>query len=177
MKSKQDRIIRHWLNTEAWCRHFRAPTPEPIGHRHQPLREDRCLIAATPEWLDWLDDETEISAARRSLEDPDGAVHRWTAGIGRHHPFSAIGIDENTAVDGWRGNRTFAAVQIIEHQYHEVHALELDFDLGSPGDLAGTVLHGLEWAYYRLPRLVGRPQRRTNSFLVARWMRRSGIDA
>ena len=166
-RTQDEKAAQCARNVEAWVAHFRAPAVEYLEHRWQPWREDRVLIHAPTSWLEWLADETAAS---------DGAVYPWNIAISDHHPLSVVGIDENTAIEGWRGRRVFTAIQLIHHLHHELSFLEVDFDLANPATgVLGSVSHGLEWSWYRLPLIVGRPKRKTNPFLVARHLRKAGI--
>jgi len=154
-------------NFRAWCERFSAPHFTLLDERYRPLRGDRLLIRATEEWLGWL---------TYQAQHVDGVLYTWDVAIKDHYPLRAVGIDEDTAIEGWRGRRVFAAIQIIHHLYHELRFLEVDFDLGNPATgLLGAVVHAGEWLYYRLPKIIGRRQIRTDPFLVAKWLRRSGI--
>jgi hypothetical protein len=124
----------------------------------------------SPAWKLWLD--VEVSKV-------DGAVQVAQAAIGNHRPLSVIGVEEKTAVLGWRGRRTLGAIQIILHIYHrpgdsqKIELLELDFDHANPSDgLAGLVLHGVESAYYRWRLPFGGKQIRTNPFRIAKRLAR-----
>lgn len=166
MRSRDDRIAQTARNVEAWCAHFGAPEVAYLEHRWQPLREDRVLIHSTTTWLEWLHTQTRAQK---------GAVYRWDE-VGNHHPLSVVGVDEKTALGGWRGRRVFAAIQIIYHLHHNSAFLEIDFDGANPatGSL-GAVAHGLEWAWYRLPMLIGKPKRLTDPFRIARKLRKAKI--
>lgn len=166
-RKRQARIAQMAQNFEAWCNHFNAPAIEYLPHKYMPLREDRALIRATDDWLSWLTYQSQYV---------DGVLYAWRAAIRDHRPLMVIGIDEDTAIEGWRGRRVFAAIQIVHHVYHDLRFLEVDFDLGNPASgLLGAIVHVGEWAYYRLPKLIGRKQIRTDPFLVKRWLRRAGI--
>ncbi|NIA16078.1 MAG: hypothetical protein GWP08_18615 [Nitrospiraceae bacterium] len=163
----EEKAAQMAANVEAWCRFHRAPEVQYLDHRWHPCREDRVLIHASSSWLNWLADET---AAKHG-----GVTYQWNI-IQEHHPLSVIGIDEDTAVEGWRGRRVFAAIQIIHHIHHDLAFLEVDFDWFSPASgLAGMVGHGLEWLWYRLPPLAGKPKRLTDPFKIAKRLRKAGI--
>jgi len=171
MRHKKDKIEQFLACFRGWCEHFRAPPVELYDEPGaQPCREDRCLVRATPEWLEWLE---------RNSQGASCCLQPWGHGIERHDPLNK-GV--TTAEDGWRGLRAFAAIQIIHHvlpNWPETKMppfLEIDFDLANPaGGLLPLIEHGIEWTWYRLPWLLGRPQRRTNPYLIARMLRRRGI--
>lgn len=154
-------------NFWAWCIYFGAPHYCVLPDKYKPFREDRMLIHATPLWLKWLNVKTV---------DPNGCLYPWNIAISDHYPLSVIGIDEDTAIGGWRGRRVFAAIQIIYHTYGDLDFLEIDFDYISPSSgLFGIVGHVVEWVGYRLPLIIGRRRIRTDPYLVAKWLRRAGI--
>lgn len=166
MKCKRDKPAQFLACFEGWCRHFRAPPVQLYDEAGaNPAREDRCLIRATGDWVQWLDANSQ--GLYRCLQP-------WDLGIARHNP---LGLDSRTALQGWRGTRPFAAIQIILHGPPERFiVLEIDFDeLNAAGGLLPLIGHGLEWAWYRLPQLIGRPQRRTNPYRIARMLRRRGV--
>jgi hypothetical protein len=166
MRRTKDKLAQFLACFEGWCKHFRAPAvelyDEPGAH---PSREDRCLIRATGEWLEWLE---------ANSQGPYPCIQTWDHGIGQHNP---LDLEDETAMQGWRGTRTLAAIQIILHGPPEKFIfLEVDFDLANPGrGLLPLIGHGVEWLWLRLPRLIRRPTRKTNPYRIARMLRRAGI--
>ena len=175
MRRTEDRPAQLLKCFAGWREHFRAPAVELYDEPGaNPSREDRCLIRATGEWLEWLE---------ANSQGPYPCLWRWNHGIARHNPLESL---YPSAVTGWRGTRPFAAIQIIHHSPFHLpgetwpllpEVLEVDFDLSNPGrGLLPAVGHAAEWLWLRLPRLIRRPTRKTNPYRIARLMRRAGID-
>ncbi len=171
MRRTEDRPAQFLACFAGWCKHFRAPAVELFG---EP-REDRCLIRATPEWLAWIE---------ANSQGPERCLQIWDHGISRHNPLESL---YPSAVTGWRGTRPFAAIQVIHHSPFHFPAeawpllppefIEIDFDLSNPGrGLLPAAGHAAEWLWLRLPRLIGRPTRTTSPRRIARMLRRAGIN-
>ncbi len=172
MRRKKDRPAQFLACFEGWCQHFLAPPVELYDEAGvNPSREDRCLIRATPEWLQWIE---------ANSQGPFRCLQPWDHGIIRHRPFTRA---RRTAVEGWKGERFFAAIQIIRHDPQLgvekpilPEALEVDFDvIGAASGSAGLGGHALEWFIQRLPRFLRRPKKRTNPYRIARMLRWRGI--
>ncbi len=167
MKPRRDKPAQFLACFQGWCEHFREPLVELYDEPGaRPARDDRCLIRATSEWIDWIDANSH--GYGRCLQN-------WNLGIHRHNPLE---LDDPTAMQGWRGTRPFAAIQIILHGPPERSIfLEIDFDEAGPGQgVLPAIWHGVEVVRLRLPRLVGLPKWKTNPRRIARMMRRDGIE-
>jgi len=126
------------------------------GRKHG-LARDRVLFLWTAAWQDWCDANMDAASA----------------GISAHCPWGTA-----TAEEGWRERRPFFAVQVIRHcilgDLESAYG-EADVDAGNPAmGLAPAILHGCEWLWHRVPRLIGGRKKFTGPFLVAREFRRRG---
>ncbi len=167
MKRRRDKPAQFLACFQGWREHFRAPPVELYDEPGaRPSREDRCLIRATGEWIDWIDAHSH---------GPYASIRSWNRGIHRHNP---LGLEDSTAMQGWRGTRPFAAIQIILHGPPErSEFFEIDFDLANPGrGVLPAVGHAVEVVWLRQSWLIGRPKRKTNPYRIARMMRRDGIE-
>jgi len=156
-QARAERWKRQFLaNFDAWCRHFRAPPVEIL----LPL-PDRVLYHAGEQWVQWLNDH----------------CWGWDVAIAEHNP---LGASTPTAYRGWREKVPFGAAQFVLHDPappFESEWLEADFDVGNPaGGLLPLLVHAGEWAWYRLPNLIGRRTRLTNPFWIRKMLQRRGIQ-
>lgn len=166
MIRRKDKPAQFLACFEGWCKHFRAPPVELYDQSGaHPCRGDRCLIRVAYGWLEWL--EANSQGLYHCLQP-------WDLGIKQHNP---LGMEGVTAMQGWRGARPFAAIQIILHGPPEKFIfLEIDFDLSNPGQGAlPAALHLFgECIPHKLSAWFGHPMH-TNPYRVAKWLRKAGI--
>lgn len=185
MKRKRDRPAQFLACFAGWCKHFRAPSFELYDDAARilhcraarpelnPSRKDRCLIRVTGEWSEWL---------AANSQGPYRCLQPWGQSIKRHNPLELL---HPSAMEGWRGERPFAAIQIIHHRPFQLPGetfpclpdfREINFDLGNPGQGAlPAALHFFgEYVPHKLSAWCGHPMH-TNPYRVARWLRKAGI--
>lgn len=128
--------------------------------------EDRCLIYATPDWERWL---TAMSMKPYNLFWP------CDLGIEKHDPLN-LGVV--TAVKGVEEAVMRRALQGILHAPPGMPKLiELDWDKwNKAGGFGPLLLHGGEWVEQRLPWFRGKPKQKVDSYRVADWLIRRGIE-
>lgn len=145
---------------EGWCLYVGAPVPTAyiVLAEETP---DRCLFAASEEFMAWL-----VGATRKKH------LRKWTLGIGRHRPFG-----QKTARRGWRSVRLFYSVQMVEH---DGSVIEADVDVFNPairGGIAMPILHLVsDVLIMGLRRSLGRSTGRVSPYDVAEAFRRDGIE-